>query len=833
MNWEFKKLIKLFQKKEYNGLLSDADFGLEREFLRVDPQGNISHKPHPPGLGSPLTHPLISTDFSEAQLELITPPSRSKNSTLKSLKELHLAVLDHLGQELLWPFSMPAKLPRENKIPIAQFGDSNQGRKKTIYRRGLGLRYGRAMQTISGLHFNFAFKSKFWEKMHQESGSSLSLDNFMSEVQFGMLRNFLRYNWLNTYLFGASPAVDKSYLNRQKAKKLRKHKRRTYYGPYATSLRMSKIGYSNKLSCQSAIRYTSLNSFIQKIRHGTSTPKEEYTKLGLTKHGKQIQLNDFILQIENEHYSLIRPKTAQKSNETLTEALAKRGVKYLELRALDLYPYDPLGIQEEYMDFLQVLITYCFFKKSPTFDRESYCNAVNNQYLVALKGRKPNLKLHKNNGRIIKLTTWANQILNQLSEIAALLDKSYNTERFSKVIQKQFAKVKNPDLTPSAKILDNILNQKKEFHQYALELAQENLETLKKSKLNKNAKTQFKQLAADSLERQKRLEIESEYYTTNYEDMEFSTQIIIKEALKRHVKVEILDRSDNFIRLSRGTKTEYIKQATDTAYDSFITYLIMENKHVTKQVLAEEEIRVPRGEAFDNINLALNSYEKFSTLPLVVKPRSTNFGIGIEFVDPLDHQTYQKAVNAAFEYDSTILVEEFLTGEEYRILVIGNKVVAVTKRLPANVLGDGKNNIEDLVRIKNLSPKKLPKYKIKLGIVEQEFLKKQKLTPQSVPKKGERIFLRQNSNVSTGGDPLDFTDKLHPSYKKIALKSAQAVEAQICGIDMMVRNYKEKANSKNHGIIELNFNPTLHIHQFPYQGKSRDVGKAMLDFLGF
>ncbi len=328
-------------------------------------------------------------------------------------------------------------------------------------------------------------------------------------------------------------------------------------------------------------------------------------------------------------------------------------------------------------------------------------------------------------------------------------------------------------------------------------------------------------------------------YRIDVEGLELSTQILIKEAIRRNINVEILDRSDNFIRLTKGSKVEYLKQATKTSADTYISSLIMENKSVTKMVLAEHGIQVPADSTFETVEAAINQYQQFAGQSIVIKPKSTNFGKGIVILKQLDSQEdYRSALDHAFKYDSSVMVEQFLTGKEYRFLVIGNETVAVLHRVPANVTGDGVLSIEQLVEEKNKSPLRgtgyvTPLEKIKLGEIEKAFIREQGKDVSYIPHKGETVYLRENSNISTGGDSLDYSDEVLNAYKAIAVEATKAVGASICGADLMIQDIHAEPSSSNYGIIELNFNPALHIHNFPYQGLNRHVEQKVLDLLGF
>lgn len=321
--------------------------------------------------------------------------------------------------------------------------------------------------------------------------------------------------------------------------------------------------------------------------------------------------------------------------------------------------------------------------------------------------------------------------------------------------------------------------------------------------------------------------------------LELSTQIIIEEALKRGVDVELLDQSDNFIRLKKGGHTEYIKQATKTSADTYISVLIMENKEVTKLVLRENGINTPAGVIVYNFAQAQEKYAEFKDMEIVIKPKSTNFGEGVAILKQgWRYDDFAKSVKDALEKDQSVLIEKFAEGKEYRFLVIDGIVAAILHRMPANVIGDGIHSIQKLVEIKNQNPLRgtgytKPLEKIKLEEIEINFLASQGKKTNYIPKLDEQIFLRENSNISTGGDSIDYTDEVIDDYKKIAIKATKAVGAKICGADIIIKNIKEKPTPDNYSVIELNFNPALHIHNYPYQGKNRNVQNYIFELLGF
>ncbi len=325
----------------------------------------------------------------------------------------------------------------------------------------------------------------------------------------------------------------------------------------------------------------------------------------------------------------------------------------------------------------------------------------------------------------------------------------------------------------------------------------------------------------------------------NLESLELSTQVLITEARQRGVEVEILDADDNFIALRRDGRTEYVKQATRTSADTYISALLMENKAVTKKVLHAAGLRVPAGGKYHSLATAVAGHPDYRGRKIVIKPNSTNFGEGVVILDAgAGLPAYRSALESAFALDTSVLVEEFVEGREFRFLVIGGQTRAVLHRIPANVRGDGRTTIRELVAVKNQNPLRgegyrTPLERIRLESVELAFLAGQGLTPESVPAPGTVVFLRKNSNISTGGDSLDFTDTMPPVYQRLAEQATAAVGAAICGLDMIIPDLTEAGTDAAYSILELNFNPALHIHDFPAEGMNRHVERYVLDLLGF
>ncbi|TGJ99271.1 bifunctional glutamate--cysteine ligase GshA/glutathione synthetase GshB [Leptospira semungkisensis] len=328
----------------------------------------------------------------------------------------------------------------------------------------------------------------------------------------------------------------------------------------------------------------------------------------------------------------------------------------------------------------------------------------------------------------------------------------------------------------------------------------------------------------------------NEFILKGFEDLEISTQIVIRDALNRGLEVEILERKSHFIRLNGNGKSRLVKEASKTELDSYMTFLVMENKTVTKRILEESNIEVPKGTSVSDISSGLEFLKKIQNRIMVVKPVTTNFGIGITILPKDSHESEQaKALELALSLSETAIIEEFAPGNEYRFLVIGDECVAVCNRIPANVKGDGKKTIRELIEEKNQDPRRgvghvTPLEKIQLNDTELSVLKEAGKDPNTIPKSEETVFVRKNSNISTGGDSVDVTDLAHVSYKKLAVQAAKAVDAKICGVDIIVEDLSSEGKYK---ILELNFNPVLYIHNYPYSGKNRKVGEKILDLLGF
>ncbi len=521
----FQQRLSLLAASDFEEALSTSKIGLEKESLRVLPEGGISQTPHPLAWGSPLTHPQITTDFSEALAELVTPPCDSVEEVIQSLDDIQNFVYRNLDNEILWATSMPCVVAGETSIPLAQYGSSNAAQMKTAYRRGLGLRYGRAMQVIAGVHFNYSFSETFWLHYQQLMKNSDELQDFITEQYMGVVRNLLRYGWLVPYLFGASPAVCKSFLNGKRTL-LQEFNDNTYYEPYATSLRLGDIGYQNNQEDTAGIKacYDSLGAYVESMRCAISTPNTVYEEIGVKVNGEYQQLNANILQIENEYYSTVRPKQILQGDEKPSTALEKRGIAYIELRSLDVNAFDPHGINSEQLHFLEVFMLFCLLQPSPELS-QSEVNAIDeNLLLVAHQGRKPGLDLRRagleQNLESISLQDWASELCNKMRAVANLFDKANHCENYFSSVKSQIASVFDPELTPSARMLAEMREDDEGFFHHAQRMSKYHYHYYKKHNLSENKIQFFEAMASESLKKQKQVEaddvISFDDYLNNY-----------------------------------------------------------------------------------------------------------------------------------------------------------------------------------------------------------------------------------------------------------------------------------------------------------------------------
>ena len=490
-----------------SGVVTGGKKGVEKESLRVSATGRLSQKPHPAALGSALTSRYITTDFSEALLEFVTPAFPTTWEALRFLCDLHQFSYEHLDEELLWVSSMPCLL-KTDAIPLARYGTSNVGTMKTVYRRGLGYRYGRAMQTIAGLHFNYSLPDAFWPVYRELEKSALAPDDFRSAAYLGLIRNFRRFGWLVLYLFGASPAVCKSF-DPERRTGLQEFDKDTLYQPYATSLRMSDLGYSNKTQAGINISLNDLREYVTDLSAAIDTPEPDYESIGVQVDGEYRQLSSNKLQIENEYYSAIRPKRVARSGERPTSALMRGGIEYVEVRSLDLSLFDPVGISQNAMRFMEAFLVYCLLVESPRLDATALSEISHNQSATAKRGRDPELKLMRD-GDEVSLGAWANEIVAGVAAVADLIDAGSNTSAnagYREAVAAQAALAEDPDATPSARVLAELRDEKQAFFPYALDCAKRAKDYFAAlAPLPAERQQLFADEAAESIERQREIE---------------------------------------------------------------------------------------------------------------------------------------------------------------------------------------------------------------------------------------------------------------------------------------------------------------------------------------
>ena len=766
-------MLDVIQSLNYKEELLKGNFGIERETLRVDERGKLALTKHPKVFECKMTHPYITTDFSESQIELITPTLNTLEEVYSFVNSLYDITLSELKNEYLWPLSMPCSIPEDDLIPIADYGHCESGVGASDYRKKLLKKYGGKKQLISGIHYNFSFSEDLIKDLYKKIGNGEEYRNFRDSIYLKVVRNYLRYRWLLIYLLGGTTTMHESF-GEKCVVDLDKISKDSFSNNGAVSYRNSECGYKNPIDLYP--NYNSVKDYVESVYKF---------------------IDDKLIESHKELYTQIRLKA--KDNVRFLDSLIEEGINYLEIRSIDINPFSKAGISLEDLNFINLFTIYLLIKEESSY-KEWQEEAQNNQNIISMYGQM-DVVLYKD-GNTISKTDWALNILNEMIDMNNKLSLGK-----LEVIENMIEKVKDPKLTYAYRISEMV--KEEGFIESHLRLASEYKEDAYK----------------------KRFKLEG------FEDLELSTQILMKEAMKRGIKVDVIDRSENFISLKKDNHIEYVKQATKTSKDSYISVLMMENKVVTKKILEDRGIKVPSGDEFFNLEEALKKAHRYINKAIVVKPKSTNFGLGISiFKEGANEEDIKEAFKLAFIHDNTVLVEEFINGKEYRFLVIGDKVPGILHRVPANVVGDGKSTIKELVEEKNKSSLrgkgyKTPLEKINLDDNARLFLKQVGKDFDYIPEKDEIVYLRENSNISTGGDSIDYTDLIPQRFKDMAVKSAKAVGANICGVDMMIEDYNDENSS--YGIIELNFNPAIHIHSYPYQGTEREIAKEVLNILGF
>ncbi len=752
--------------------LFEGGFGIEKENIRVTKEGKLAQTPHPDVFGNKREHPYITTDFSESQIEMITPVRYSIEEALGFLETLHDEVSLHLGDELLWPQSAPPVLPdNEDEIPIARF--DAEGSEMEQYRNYLAENYGRKKQLLSGIHFNVSFDEQVLRHLYNSAtAKEFSYATFREQVYLKTLRNFKRYRWFLIALLGNSPVVHSSYV-KECVNLLPKLKDDTFHLASAGSMRNSMCGYRNKENL--CLNYDSIAGYEASIKDAISK--------GLIISAK-------------ENYASIRIKSTSDDID----------ITHLEVRMLDLNPFVKTGLDIDHARIIHQFLVYCLIKAEPNvFDMETQTRAFKNHEMAASFIMSNNATIIDDKGEEVGLQREMEIVLEEMEALTgAILPDAYKSGHDT-LIQL----VNKPETRPAVQSLNEL--KQHAFIDWNLQRAETYLLQSKEKTFN--------------------------FY--GLEDMELSTQLLLREAVLRGVEIEIMDRSENFVKLSTAQKTEYVMQATRTSLDNYSSVLLMENKVMTKKVLYNAHINTPKGKEYSDQTKALNEFDYYKGKAIVIKPKSTNFGLGITILKENDsEERFARSVQMAFEYDNTVLIESFISGKEYRMFIINNEVTGILHRVPANVVGDGHSTIAQLVDKKNENPLRgkgyrTPLEKIAKGEAEEVFLATQSRNFEIIPAKGETVYLRENSNISTGGDSIDYTDEVHESYKQIAVEAAKALRVNVTGLDMMIDNIHEPASEDNYSIIEMNFNPAIHIHCHPLVGKNRRLNAKILDALGF
>ena len=757
--------------KKVSHLITKGDFGLEKENLRVDKNGKLALTQHPSIFGDKSENQFITTDFSESQIELITPPLPSIEEMYNFMHTLHDVVSNELGDELLWTQSLPPILPDESLIPIAKY--QNSSKELEDYRNTIAEVYGKHRQMICGVHFNISLVDELFVALQKELGNSIPIGDIKEEVYLKITRGLMRYRWILVWMFGESPIAEPNF----KVMSLTTHEEQFMSCKAGMALRVGPLGYRNK------------DNYIMNF-----DSIEEYQNIidKLVSKGE--------LHSAKELYLPIRMKFLDRDKGKPT---------YLEVRFLDLDPLSPTGIDKDALYATYMLFLYSLLcEEDVAFDETEQYNATLRQDISSCYGRCSNASFP---AKISNGKTIAEEAHSFIQKMRSVLSEFGVTENpiYAATLDKMEQLAIKPTMRKGVILAEQ--SKKHGFIEYYLNLAK---------KYKKDAEL-------------------SGYRFWGAETMEMSTQLLMRAALCKGVGIEILDQSENFIRLSKENNSQLVIQATKTAIDNYATVLAMGNKVVTKKLLSESGVMVPAGGEYFTKQEALNSFSSYKNRAIVIKPKSTNFGIGITILkDNSNIANFEKALNIAFGHDNCVLIENFVEGREFRIFVIDNEVVGVLHRVPANVEGDGTRTVRELVELKNQDPRRgkgyrTPLEKIALGEEESLFLELQGATFETVVKSGEKLYLRENSNISTGGDSIDFTDDIDVSYKTIAVRAAQAVNARITGVDMMIKDIKEAASETNYSIIEINFNPAIHIHCFPYKGKNRRLNFKILKALGF
>lgn len=753
MNW----LQTFIQRADISHTFKEASVGIEREGHRITPAGQLALTPHPKQVDGSSSSFYIQRDFAESQLELVTPPVYASDQVMEWLQAIHEVAIESLTkEERIWPFSMPPVLPEDEAIEVADLEDASA----VEYRDYLVEVYGKKLQMISGIHYNMQVSPDFIQKLHEEAqsveGNSQSLKAFQSDFYLRLARNFLRYQWLLVYLFGAAPIADDSFFRVPSDK----------FDHPVRSIRNSHLGYINKDDV--TFTYDNLEDYVAQLEANVTEKR---------------------LIAEKEFYSNVRLRGANKAR-----SLLDKGIKYLEFRLIDIQPDAPYGIKSSDIDFMKYFILYLIWSGKDA-------SMADVHYGIDLKTKVAEEDTFSKTQAMEEGLA----ILAEMHDMLVAIDADRSIMDTTEVMVER---LKDPALTPAGKMMTSM----QDVDGY-LEAGRQLAEDLYQSAWEKP------------------------YALGGFEDMELSTQILMFDAIQEGYQMDILDRDDQMIRLKYKTHKEIVKNANITSKDPYIGHYVMENKVVTKALLAEHGIHVPKSLEFNQIEEALKVANLYSEKAFVIKPKSTNMGIGISiFKKGASEQEFKAALEIAFKEDHTILIEDFAFGTEYRFYVQEGKVLSIVNRVGANVIGDGQSTVKALVEKKNEDPKRgrdhrSPLEIIQLGEIEVNTLKQQGYTPDDVIPKGIQVILRENSNISTGGDSIEVLADMHESYKEIAIKMAKVLGVNITGLDLMIEDIRTPATADNYALIEANFNPMMMMHIYPALGEGKRITKDLLAFL--
>lgn len=745
-------------------LLWQSTIGLEREALRLDYEGRISQHLHSKKWGTRNHQPYIQTDFAESQIEFITPPVKQPDEILDWFSANHQIIQTQLEeteyQELIWPFSMPGHIGDPDLIKVAQLSN----KKEFEYREHLVDIYGKHVQLVSGIHYNYQIDSQLVQcklDINQLEGSDRI--NVINETYMYLARKYIYFRWVLTYLLGASPYVDPDYHTK-------------LYGSLSQqpmrTIRQSRYGYQNDQAIH--VSYSSLAQFVEDIETAVSNNQ---------------------LSQEKELYRDVRIRGRKPSRRMLEE-----GIQYLEFRNFDLNPYEPYGISIEDIHFIKLWLIALTIYSEEDFDDQ--------EIVLANQRNRATAEDHPLSPLIDPQAL--DNFWSHLKEVANVIDtygiSSYN---YTQLVEKKEAILHNPQASLVGRILSDCPDPQ-DFLSFGLDLA-----------------------------RQHRMVYLAEPYTLHgFQEMELSSQDVLKQAMRVGLKIDLLDRQDNLFKLSYNDHQELIKNGNQTNHDGQATFFLVDNKMATKKILKQEGLSVPEGRTFNQVDLALNYIENRKNRGLVIKPLNTNYGLGISiFKEPVETNLYRRALEEALEYDSTIMVEDYLIGTELRFYVQDGNVLAICERQPASIIGDGISTISQLIDQENLNPLRGSHHRTPLTLIEKGELETLQLKQSSrdfdtIPQKDELVFLRANSNISTGGKSIDRTDQVHQDYLEAAVRASQAMKAKISGIDMIIKDYTLPAETPNsYGIIEANYNPMMVLHLFPSQGQARDLSNQLIAYL--